>query len=57
MMIDMIYCLDILNGICVDLRYKLYFISRSFWSIYKRNSIEFLVDFPVLDYFDDHDFV
>ena len=25
--------------------YKLYFITRDFWSIYKQNSIEFLVDF------------
>ena len=34
------------------MRYKLCFITNSFWSIYKWNSTEFLVDFLVLEIFD-----
>ena len=31
--------------------YKLYFLTRGFYPYYKRNSIEFLVEFPVLKIF------
>ena len=47
--IMMVYYLDIPKGIVVDWFYKLCFIIRGFWFIYKRNSVEFLVDFPKLE--------
>ena len=56
MMISMLICLDIPKGICIDLVYKLFFITGGFWSINKRNFTEFSVDFLVLDYFDIYDF-
>ena len=31
--------------------YELYLLSRGFSSVYKRNSVEFLVDFQELEYF------
>ena len=57
MMFSMMICLDISKNIYVDLIYKLFFMTMGFWSIYKRNSVKFLIDFFVLDYFDDHVFV
>ena len=35
---------------------KTMFYYKGFWSIYKRNSVEFLIDFPMLEIFDIHDF-
>ena len=44
----MIWCLDIPIGICdvVDINYI--FITMGFYSIYKWNFVEFLVEFPML---------
>ena len=36
-------------GICVDLIYKMYFLTRGLRLVYRRNSIKFLVDLWVLE--------
>ena len=42
---------DGICGYCVELDYKLRFMTRGLGHIYKRNSVEFLVNFRVLEYF------
>ena len=49
MIITMMRCLDISKGICGYLIYKLCFMTWGFWSIYKRNSAEFSIDFSMLE--------
>ena len=39
------------NGFLVDLIINCVFLTWSFWSIYRQNSIEFSVDFSMLVYF------
>ena len=53
----MIWLLDILKGFVLIWDMNCVLLQRDFKSIYKQNSTEFLLDFPMLDYFDDYDFI
>ena len=42
---------DGIYGYCVELDYKLYFLRGGFSSYSRKKSLEFLIDFRVLEYF------
>ena len=57
-MSEMIIMLGYLvEGFVIDLVYKLSFFDKGFWLIYKQNSVEFLIDFLELVYFEYHVFI
>ena len=47
---DWISC-DGIYGYCVELDYKLYFLTGGLGLVYRWNSVKFSIDFLVLEYF------